>query len=110
MKMILWKTIYYWVLIVLLSIKKIFKINLSDKIWYDGKIYVIWDGTRPGHWKLKNYNVNNGWVKRKYCKKVKTIHNFLNSFKFGYKFYMGYWFDIWRKGGIKSWMRKCKIW
>jgi len=101
--------VYFMVLC--LSIKWIFKINLGDKAIYQGKKYIVANGVRYGCWRLHRLNNgDNGWVKRADCKKVITLHNLLGSFKSGYSFYMGNWYRIWVNSGIEPWMKGCSIW
>ena len=101
----------WWMFVVYLSSKWIFKINLGDRVWYNGKIYVVLNGVREDMWRLADLpNGDTGWVKRNECRKVWTLKNMIDNFRSGYRFYMGYWFSIWVNVGIENWMRKCKIW
>ena len=93
-----------WFRIVKLSSGWTFRINLSDKIYYNNHIYSVANGIRCGMWRLYDLNNDNdGWVKRSECRKVWTIKNCIGSFKCGYRFYMGYWYDIW----VKEKLNKC---
>lgn len=101
----------YRLLIIWLSLKWVFKINIGDKVKYNGKIYVVSNGVRHNCWRLDGLdNGDSGWVKRSSCKKVKSLVNFIGSFKSGYNFYMTSWFNIWQREGIQDWMRSLKIW
>lgn len=104
------KHIKYWLLIVGLSIKWMFRVNVMDLVVYNGKQYMVLNGVRADSWRLDLDNGDQGWVPRSECKKVWTLKNIIGSFKSGYRFYMGYWFDIWVRSGIKPWMKGCKIW
>lgn len=107
----IFKKIKWWIFIVYLSSKWIFKINLGDNVWYNGKIYGVSNGVRPDMWRLANLlNGDNGWINCNECRKVWTLKNMRRSFRSGYRFYMGYWFRIWVNTGLEDWMRKCKIW
>ena len=100
-----------YLFIIWLSIKWIFKTNVGDKVIYQNKIYLIANGVNSYKWRLHKLDNNyDGWVYRKDCKKLKTILNFLGSFKNGYKFYMGYWYHIWIEIGVESWMKNLNIW
>lgn len=100
-----------YLMILFLSAKWMFRIVLGDKVIYQGKRYIVANGVRPYSWRLSNLNNGvNGWVNRNECKKVKTIANIIGSFKSGYKFYMGYWYNIWCNTGIEPWMKGCNIW
>ena len=107
------RKIYYKVYIVYLSFKWIFRINLGDKVLWDGDLpqtYSVINGVCPGSWKITDGIEDAFEVKRDECRKIKTIPNYINSFKSGYSFYVGYWFDIWCNNGIEPWIRKCNIW
>ncbi len=96
-----------------LSFKCIFIVKLGDKVYYKGKIATVMNGVVLGKWNLKfqneDYN-SDKFFSREDCKKVKSFSNLFGSFVSGYKFYMGYWFDIWKREGIKDWMLNCNIW
>lgn len=84
---------------------------LGDKVIYQGKQYIVANGVRANSWRLLDLdNGDNGWVKRNECRKVKTVANIIESFKSGYRFYMGYWYNIWIRNGIETWMKTCNIW
>lgn len=101
----------YKLLIVFLSIKWMFRINIGDYVWYQRNKYVVINGASSESWKLAGYeNDNESYVPRKDCKKVLTPKNLIHSFNSGYNFYMDYWYDIWKREGIKDWMKKCNIW
>lgn len=101
----------YRLLIILLSIKWTFRVNIGDYIWYKGKKYTVANGVRPYSWRLHELNnSDDGWVKRTDCRKVWTLQNMIGSFKSGHQFYMTAWYGIWKNSGIKKWMRKCNIW
>lgn len=93
----------YRLLICWIAFKWMFRINLGDLVWYKGKKYVVLNGVRPHSWKLNiQKNDNDGWVPRNECRKVLTLKNMYGSFKSGYRFYMGYWYDIWKHHGLNE--------
>ncbi len=101
----------YWKLfIVWLSFKWMFRVNLGDFIWYKGKKYLVLNGVMSESWSIDIDNDFGGWVPRSECQKSWTPRNMIRSFRAGYRFYMGYWYDIWKREGIKDWMKTCKIW
>lgn len=105
------KKIYYYLLILKLSFKWCWKINLKDYVWYRGKKYVVLNGVSCNSWRLVGLdNGQEGWVPRHECGKLWTVENIVGSFKSGYNFYMTSWFDIWVREGIKPWMKNCNIW
>ncbi len=98
-------------LIIHLCIRWMFRVNLGDKVIYKGQEYVVANGVRSNSWRLHGLNNGvSGWVSRDDCCKVKTLPNYINSFKSGYRFYVGYWYDIWVRVGVKQWMKDCRIW
>lgn len=104
------KKAYYFLFIVILSIKWIFRTTLCDSVKYKGKIYSINNGVICGKWTLLDENLHPFDAPRNECKKVWSIKGIKNNFVFGYSFYISNWFDIWVREGIKPWMRECNIW
>lgn len=103
--------IYWKIRIFFLALRWIPQVNIGDEVRYKGKKYIVCNGVRPKSWRLGDLgNGNDGWVPRNECKKVWTLANIRHSFYSGHRFYMTYWFDIWRRVGIKGWMRECNIW
>jgi hypothetical protein len=98
-------------LIIWLSFKWIFRVNLGDVVYYRKKKYIVCNGVRYNQWRLgKLDNGDEGWVDRNQCRKNLSIKNLLKSFLSGYCFYMSNWYEIWIREGIKDWMLGCKIW
>ena len=106
------KKIIYWLLIVWLSIKWIFRITLGDWVIYQGKKYMVANGDVSNCWRLEGYNDNYHlcYVPQKDCKKIWSLKGMIRSFQVGYWFYMTYWYSIWIREDIKHWMRGCNIW
>lgn len=103
--------IYWRLYIVWLALHWIKQINLFDKVWYKKKQYLVRNGVYPKQWRLSGLqNNDNGWVPRSECRKVKSLSNYIGSFRSGYRFYMVNWFRIWRDYGIENWMRRSNIW
>jgi hypothetical protein len=101
----------YWAYIVWLSARWIPQVNLGDRVIYKGVEYVVVNGVRNGSWRLAELeNGDDGWVPRSEVEKSCDLLNMAASFMSGYRFYMGYWFDIWVREGIEDWMRGCAIW
>jgi len=103
------RSIKYWLLVVWLSSKWIFKINLGDSVIYKGEKYIAVQGVSDPYWVIMK-GEDRLSVHKKDFKKEKTIKNFLKSFNSGYRFYMRSWFGIWVNSGIQGWMKGCKIW
>lgn len=101
----------YWLLIVWLSCKWMFRINLGDRIWFNGRKCIVCNGVTSGRWDVEDIKTRERFsAAYADCRKVWTPANVLGSFKFGYRFYMRSWFEIWKRNGIESWMRSCNIW
>jgi len=105
-----YKSIKYWLLIVYLSFKWIFKINLGDIVIFEGKRYIAIQGVCDPYWDISRGEEILTYVHKKDFEKEKSIRNLLGSFKSGYHFYMLSWFKIWVNSGIEEWMKGCKIW
>ena len=95
-----------YLMILSLSIKWMFRITIGDKIYYQEKRYKVTNGVCPTTWTLDS----KFGAKRIECKKIWSLKGMIRSFKSGYSFYMGYWYDIWTNIGIKPWMKRCNIW
>ena len=103
--------IIFWILIVWLSIKWMFRITLGDKVLCKGLTYIVANGPAAPYWDLQ---IENGMgrihIHESEFKKLWSFAGMVRSFKSGYSFYMGYWYSIWVREGIKPWMKACKIW
>lgn len=109
------KRIYYFLLVVRLSLRWINKLNLSDEVEYDGKRWFLNQGVRDPVWVLIRGKYQDGTFERvevhsKDFRKVNTLRAKWRSFRAGYRFYMTSWYDIWCREGILPWMCSCPIW
>lgn len=102
--------IKYYLLVIWLSLKWVFRVNLGDVVLYRGNKYVVFNGVMSKSWRIDIDNGRDGWVPRSECRKHITFANLHNSFKSGYHFYMTNWYVIWANDGVKPWMLGCKIW
>ena len=99
------------ILVVWLSFRWMFRTNLGDLVWYQGKQYRINNGVRLESWRLPGLeNGDRGWVPRSECKKVLTWDNYRGSFQRAKSFYLTNWYAIWKRNGVQPWMRGCNIW
>lgn len=97
--------------IILLSVKWVFRVNLSDLVWYKNEKYTVISGVTCGMWDIsKPGELGRLLAPRGECRKVISFSNLIGSFRSGYSFYRTNWLDIWERAGIADWMRKCKIW
>lgn len=99
----------YWFLIVWLSFKWMFRINLGDKVVFNDDVWRVSNGVCPTTWTLQQ-QFTRVEAERSKCRKVLSFSNFLHSFRAGYWFYMTNWYDIWKREGIKPWIKSCDIW
>ena len=101
----------YWLLVMWLSSKWVFRLNLGDLVWYQGRKHVLCNGTTPHHWDIEDWETRErAWVHERELRKVWSPTNLAGSFAGGYRFYMRNWFDIWVRQGIQPWMKGCRIW
>lgn len=101
--------IYWRIRIILMCIKFLKGLRLGHEVVYRGKVYTLLQGVSAPLWDLHR----DGEAIKAYeheFRKRRTLANYLHGPRFMYRFYMGYWFDIWCREGIKPWMRACKIW
>lgn len=103
------KSVYWRARIVHLSLRWVFKFNLGDRVIYQGRVWTLIQGVRAPVWKLICGD-EVAQAKEEDFRKVRSLRSYWGSFESGYRFYMGYWYDIWMRSGIKPWMRECKIW
>lgn len=101
-----------WLLCLWLALKWVPRQNLGDLVWCRGEQWVICNGVTCGRWTLRKPGAYGPGldVPRSECRKVKTVRNYLRSFRSGWRFYKTSWFQIWARVGIKDWMRGCRIW
>lgn len=104
------KGLYWRLCIVRLSLRWIRSLNLGDIVIHEGREWMLVQGVRRPYWDLARPCSRKDGVHEKDFKKVKSISNYWRSFRSGYKFYMTNWLSIWKREGIKPWMRGCNIW
>ena len=104
------KKTYWWFRIVLLSLRWIPSFNLGDYVWYHGEKWMLIQGVCNPCWDLLRGEERKNHIHQLEFCKVRTISNYWHGFNSGYRFYMGYWFDIWVNAGIEPWMLGCNIW
>ena len=102
--------IFWWLFIIRLSLRWIPKFNLGDMVVYRGQECMLIQGVCDPRWDLVQNGKRIDFVHQSEFIKVRTIKNYWHSFDSGYHFYMGYWYKIWVREGIKPWMFGCRIW
>lgn len=104
------KRLHWWLYVVFLSFKWIGKLNLGTTVRWNGGRWTLVQGVCAPRWDLMRGNDRVDFVHEREFKAVQNPIEWWRAFKSGYRFYMGYWFDIWVSSGIEPWMRRCKIW
>src|ERR1051325_3502542 len=110
----LMKVIYWRAFVICLSLKWVFKFNIGDLVWYQNEQWTLSQGVKSPIWTLRKCQYERCdskgvEVSESDFSKVKSLANYWGSFRSGYRFYMGYWYDIWKRDGIQDWMRDSKI-
>lgn len=101
--------LYWWLRIIWYSARWIFQCNLGDRVAYRGKIWILSQGVCAPTWTLR-CDDESAQVSECNFYKIRSLSNYLHSFRTGYRFYMGNWYKIWLNQGITPWMRACNIW
>jgi len=104
------KKFLVWLRIIIKSFHGIFCLNIGDYVKYNGEIYELRQGTCRPKWEMQNIisNVRISCYEKDFNKLI-TLRNILHGFKFTYRFYMGYWFDIMvMKFPNSAWDRRSK--
>ncbi len=102
---------YWWIRILLLSLKWLRGIKLGTMVEYKGDIWIVVNGAYCSRsWDIARGDARINCVPESSLSKVKNLANYMHGFKSGYRFYMNCWFSIWVNEGIKPWMRGCNIW
>lgn len=100
-----------WLFVVWLSIKGMYYVNLGDLVWHKQRKWVVVNGVTCGCWDLQDMPTRERvCVRYEECRKVWTPSNVIGGFTTRYRFYMGYWFDIWCRNGIEEWTKSLPIW
>lgn len=90
-KSLVLKSRYIW-----LGIKSISKLNLGDRVIYQGRICHLTQGVYNPRWHMHDVETNERFefVHRDDFKKVISLKNVIWDIKHMYRFYMDYWHDI----------------
>ena len=104
------KGIYWWLFVIKLSLRWIPRLNLGAAVWHEGEKWTLAQGVCRPKWDLQKGMRRKKHVHENEFKKVRSLKNYWHSFSSGYRFYMGYWYDSWVRGGVKPWMLGCRIW
>lgn len=90
-KSLILKSRYIW-----LGIKSISKLNLGDRVIYQGRICSLTQGVYKPKWHMHDVETNERFefVHRDDFKKVISLKNVIWDIKHMYRFYMDYWHGI----------------
>lgn len=105
------RQLYWRMRIAWLALRWVLQLNLGDEVWYQGERWMLVQGVCRPYWDIQHtvHGVRNH-IHVSSLRKVRSLRNWWSSFRSGYRFYMGYWYDIWVRAGIQPWMRGCHIW
>lgn len=77
--------------------RAMFELNLGDMVEYRGDICVLTQGVCRPSWHMHRLsdNARFEYVHETQFNKVRSVQNMLRSFRSIWRFYVGYWADIW---------------
>lgn len=104
------KKILTWLLVVRLSLRWAHGFRLGTQVIHRGEIWMLYQGNRAPYWTLTQGNGVTCTAHETEFQKRLTPKNIIRDIRSGYRFYMGYWFDIWCRCGIEPWMLPLHIW
>ena len=103
------KAIYWRLFIIRLALRWIGQLNIGDEVIYNGRRWMLIQGVSDPVWGLVS-GAERVDVNKSEFRKVLGIRSAWRSFLSGYRFYMRSWYGIWKREGIRPWMRGCRIW
>ncbi len=92
---------FYWrVRIAWLALCWVPRFNLGDRVLCGGREWVLSQGRNAPTWTLRNPDrrVESFEAHEEEFTKVRSVSNYVGSFRSGWRFYMAYWFAIWVAG------------
>lgn len=104
------RRIYYKLFIRWLALRWMFQINLGNRVWHEGELWRVDNGVAGWTLRRVSDNMRKEYVPREEVKLQITPTNLLSSYRYGVRFYEGYWLDIWVRNGIEDWVKRCRIW
>ncbi len=81
-----------------LCLKSTRRLNLGDYVRYEGRRWVLYQGVDNPYWNLGTPGQSTERrerVHRKDFRKEWSLGNFTHDLRSTFRFYRGYWFDIW---------------
>ncbi|MDD0853031.1 hypothetical protein HBN50_07980 [Halobacteriovorax sp. GB3] len=112
--------VYVFFLVLKDSLKWCFTINIGNFLKHEGKIVYVNNGTNPTNWSCLEVNKSfqiiypdgksaiSIMVPKSNARKVYQLSTPIQDFMRGFRFYMGYWYEIWVFGTIKYGDRSLK--
>lgn len=90
-KSLILKSRYIW-----LGIKNIPRLNLGDRVIYQGRVCILYQGVYNPKWHLTDIKTSEciQFVNRDNFRKEISLKNIIWDIKDTYRFYMDYWHDI----------------
>ena len=89
------RRLYVWVHIVWRALRWMPKLNLGDRVLYEGKEWSLIQGVASPYWDMWNGITRINHIHKSELHKVRTLRNYLGSFRSGYCFFMVCWYSIW---------------
>lgn len=97
--------LYVWLRIVWLSLRWVGRINIGNRVRYQGRIWTVSNGVALPKWSLVRWEPQEylEYVHEGDFQLIQSPREWWRSFQSGYRFYMGYWFAIWASGSRLMW-------
>ena len=81
-----------------MALRHVPRFNIGDDVVWRGEVWRLYQGVDSPKWKLTSHG-GCEVAHRSEFRKVRTPANYWHSFRSMYRFYRGYWFDIW----VREW-------
>lgn len=102
--------LYWWIKVVRLSLRWVPRLNIGRMVWWKGEKWMLIQGVCDPAWDLARGERRENHIHSREFKAVQNPVEWGRAFMSAYRFYMGYWYDIWVREGIQPWMLTCNIW
>jgi hypothetical protein len=96
-----WVRFFVYMKIFRLCFYSLKKLNLGDIVVYRNRRWVLFQGVQNPYWDLSLLGEKEtANVHRDLFLKEKSLGNFMHDLRSTYRFYRGYWFDIWVRADL----------
>ncbi len=102
------KALYWKLRIAIMSLRWATGVHLGDTAFYRGKRWVVCQGVMAPVWTLRSGDESADVHESEF--RAPFLRNCIRRVRFGYGFYMGYWYGIWMNDGIRPAVRGLNIW